>query len=72
MICNIAIDGVNKKLNEKREKVNVDYSVLSIECKGESPSLMPIKVGDETPSKMEHPKIYHEIQKMKENKENEV
>jgi uncharacterized Zn-finger protein len=33
---------------------------------------MPIKVGDETPSKMEHPKIYHEIQKMKENKENEV
>jgi hypothetical protein len=30
MICNIAIDGVNKKLNEKREKVNVDYSVLNI------------------------------------------
>lgn len=66
MISDVAIQGVNQKLSVKKEKANVDYAISKLECKGESPSLMPIKIGSERSENPEHPKLYHEITQLKE------
>ena len=42
MICDVAVDGVQKKLDIKKEKVNKDYSISKLLCKGDKPSLMPV------------------------------
>mmetsp|Transcript_3558 Transcript_3558/g.2336 ORF Transcript_3558/g.2336 Transcript_3558/m.2336 type:complete len:87 (+) Transcript_3558:566-826(+) len=47
-VADTALDGVNRVLAENKEKVSTDYKVLKhINCKGERPQLMSIKVKTE-------------------------
>ena len=79
MICDISIDGVQKVFSSKKEKIDKDYKIVSsFDCKGETPSIMPIlkNEGDlkkESSKIREKTKLYHDIQNMKEeNKKNEI
>lgn len=68
MICDVSIEGIQKRLNEKNEKVSQDYKVLDIKCKGEQPSLMPINKNTTSQREnREQTKLYHEIMDIKKN-----
>lgn len=46
-VADTAVDGVNKVLAEHKEKVSGDYKILkNVNCKGEKPQLMTVKIKD--------------------------
>ncbi len=48
-VADTAIDGVNRVLMENKEKVSSDYKILKhVNCKGEKPQMMTIKLKDAT------------------------
>ena len=77
MICDISIDGVQKVFDEKKEKIDKDYRIVNeFDCKGDEPSILPVKKNVEAPSTVrEKTKLYHEIMDLKEKskeKKNEI
>ena len=72
MVCDIAIDAINKASAVKKERVDMDYRVVNdFACKGEKPALLPVRAKDATEGvnladKNEKPKLYHEIMDIKE------
>lgn len=72
MLCDIAFDAVSKVLGAKRERLDPDYALVKqAKCKGSEPALMPVKDLSYTGAKdalrgEDKPKLYHEINKMKE------
>jgi hypothetical protein len=44
MICEIALDGATKQLQDQDEFVSKDYKILKkTKCKGEKPAVLPMK-----------------------------
>lgn len=73
MICDIAIDGVDGTLAQKKEKLDRDYKVLEDTCVGGAPSILPIRMktsdGSRAPIHTEKPKLYHEMMNEREKHE---
>ncbi len=69
MVSDVAVDGVQKILDGKKEKIDKDYQFLeNMICKGEKPSLMPVKIGEGEITR-EKTKLFHEINSMKKESE---
>jgi hypothetical protein len=72
MLCDISFEGVSKVLAAKKERLDPDYSLVKqAKCKGAEPAVMPIRDPGYTGPRPaggqeEKPKLYHEINKMKE------
>lgn len=72
MVCDIAIDAVNKASAAKKERIDMDYRVVNeFECKGEKPAILPVRAknaidGGNLADRNEKPKLYHEIMGIKE------
>jgi hypothetical protein len=49
-VADTALDGVNRVMQQDKEKVSTDYKIMKqLKCKGGEPALMTVKVDTENP-----------------------
>ncbi len=65
MVFGISLDSVQKVLDGKKETVSKDYQLLKANCKGAKPQLMVYRGRKSALGDNEKPKLYYEIEQMK-------